>query len=147
MVHPGRLIADEGGDGAFIGKQLAIGPASCSDREIRIPVRVGDDTSRTWIVRRANDGKLTLKHRHIHADGTEDALTSYGGLARDGGSATRQSFGVDAESAALFRAQERLASLENVWTVEVTPGATLTYELRRSGRHARLAFDLTRGTY
>src|SRR5690606_37398321 len=66
----------------------------CSEREIQIPLHVGADRSRTWIVTRTEDG-LRLKHDHRHEDGSEDAVTQYGGDTRDEGTASRQSFPAD----------------------------------------------------
>jgi hypothetical protein len=67
----------------------------------------------------------------------------YCGDTADAGSATRQSFPVDAESVALFRANGRAVSVTNIWAVEVND-ARYVYELRRAGRHFRVEFDLTK---
>jgi len=43
----------------------------CSDKEIRIPFRVGEDKSRTWILS-LDDRGLLFRHDHRHADGTPE---------------------------------------------------------------------------
>ena len=71
-------------------------------------------------------------------------LTQYGGDTANSGSATRQEFPADEHSKQLFRANNIPVSVDNVWAVEVHPGATFAYELRRPNRHFRVEFDLTR---
>jgi hypothetical protein len=44
----------------------------------------------------------------------------------------------------LFVRENIPQSVTNVWAVEVQPGRTFAYELRRPGRHFRVEFDLTR---
>ncbi|MFZ2236097.1 MAG: hypothetical protein WAV67_06950, partial [Dokdonella sp.] len=85
---------------------------------------------------------LRLKHDHRHADGNEDAITQYGGDTATDGTATRQEFPVDAESIALFTANDMQVSNTNIWAVEIDD-ARFAYELRRKGRLFRVEFDLT----
>jgi hypothetical protein len=114
---------------SFTGKKLVAQLASCKADEIRIPFLVGEDKSRTWIIRSDAAG-LTLKHDHRHADGTPDAVTMYGGLASDAGSAQAQSFHADAHTAKLIP-----AASTNVWTLSLSPDAsTMTYYLERDGK-------------
>ena len=80
--------------GPFAGKRLVAEVAECGDAEIRIPFAVGDDRSRTWIIRRTHDG-LLLKHDHRHEDGTPDEITMYGGFAAPTGTQYAQSFAAD----------------------------------------------------
>lgn len=112
----------------------------CSGDTIRIPFHVGENRSRTWVLTRTNTG-LRLKHDHRHEDGSEDAVTQYGGDTRDDGTAERQEFHADSLTAALIP-----AARTNVWTIEVVPGERFVYALRREGteRRFRATFDLTR---
>ena len=122
---------------SFAGKLLVAHVASCKDDEIRIPFAVGEDRSRTWIVRR-EAGTITLKHDHRHADGTPDTLTMYGGAAGEGGSALSQSFAADAATAAMLP-----AAATNVWTITLSAdGRRLTYALARDGK-PRFKAELT----
>ena len=129
-------------DAAFAGP-ITVTVQNCTVDQVRMPVAVGSDRSRTWVVTRTPQG-LTLKHDHRHADGTEDAVSQYGGSTAGPGTALRQEFPVDDFSKALFERRNLPASLTNVWALEIQPGATLAYELNRRGRHFRIAFDLTR---
>lgn len=114
---------------AFAGKKLVANVASCKADEIRVPFVVGADRSRTWIIRH-EPGALTLKHDHRHEDGTPDAVTMYGGLANDSGSAQSQSFLADAHTAKLIP-----AAATNVWTISLSPdGRKLTYYLERDAK-------------
>lgn len=131
---------------AFEGKTLLMHVRGCDEpaRELRIPFHVGDDRSRTWVLTRTQDG-LRLKHDHRHADGSDDAVTMYGGDTSDVGTPQRQSFPVDAESRAMFRKEGLDASLNNVWAMEIEPAQRFVYELARpGGRLFRVEFDLTR---
>lgn len=84
---------------------------------------------------------LRLKHAHRHADGTEDAITQYGGDSQDSGSISRQEFHADAHTASLIP-----AARTNVWSVEIVPEERFVYALRRVGtdRRFRVEFDLKR---
>ncbi|MGI9043247.1 MAG: hypothetical protein ACR2GK_03875 [Gemmatimonadaceae bacterium] len=139
-AFPGRLTQSNAGDSMFARSAVVMHVRECSATEIRIPLHVGEDRSRTWVITPTGAG-LRLKHDHRHADGSEDAITQYGGDTKDAGTATRQEFWADSLTAALIP-----AARVNVWTMEVNPGATFTYGLRREGtdRRFRVEFDLTR---
>lgn len=139
-AYEGSLVRPQPVDSAFAGQTLTMHVRSCSDTEIRIPFHVGEDRSRTWVLTRTSNG-LRLKHDHRHEDGSEDAITQYGGDTAGPGTITVQEFPADAHTASLIPAAAR-----NVWTVEVIPGRTYTYALRREGtdRRFRVEFDLTR---
>jgi hypothetical protein len=124
-------------------QRLIMHVRGCERDTIRIPLHVGADRSRTWVVSRTADG-LRLKHDHRHEDGSEDALTQYGGNTATAGTATRQEFPVDQFSRDLFIRQDRAVSTTNVWAMEVHSNRMFAYELRREGRHFRVEFDLAR---
>ena len=139
-AYAGRLVEGNASDSAFRQNTLVMHVRQCSDHEIRIPFHVGENRSRTWIVTRTGTG-LRLKHDHRHQDGSEDAVTQYGGDTRTAGTAVRQEFHADAHTATLIP-----AAATNVWTMEVVPGERFAYALRREGadRRVRVEFDLTR---
>ena len=139
-AYAGTLVQAVPADTGFAGKPLVMHVRQCSPGEVRIPFHVGENRSRTWIITRTQGG-LRLKHDHRHQDGTEDAVTQYGGDTRGPGTASTQEFHADAHTASLIP-----AAATNVWTVEVTPGARFAYALRREGteRRFRVEFDLTR---
>ena len=139
----GRVVTTEAADSAFAGQRLVMQVRECSANEIRVPFHVGEDHSRTWVITRTGQG-LRLKHDHRHEDGSEDVLTQYGGDTANAGSAERQEFPADQHSRDLFVANNIPQSVTNVWAVEVHPGQTYVYELRRPNRHFRVEFDLTR---
>lgn len=129
-------------DAGWLGERLVIHVRECGENEIEIPLHVGEDRSRTWILTRT-DGGIRLKHDHRHEDGSEDATTWYGGHTTDPGRGWRQSFPVDDYSRGLFLAQGLDASITNIWAMEVHRGERFAYELLRVGRHLRVEFDLT----
>lgn len=144
QTHEGRLATSDPADADFAGKRLVLGPVDCASTDVvRIPFAVGEDKSRTWVITRLPEERVRLKHDHRHTDGTEDALSQYGGDSIDAGTATRQSFPVDAFTRELFIARNIPRSLPNVWSVDIEPGAQFAYELKRPDRHFRVVFDLT----
>lgn len=143
QAYEGRVVSTDAADRDMAGARLVMHVASCTPDTIRIPFHVGEDRSRTWVISRTATG-LRLKHDHRHRDGSEDVLTQYGGDTPDAGRATRQTFPADAFSRDLFVRENIPVSASNVWAVEVAPGRTYAYELRRSGRFFRVEFDLAR---
>lgn len=146
-AYAGRLVSTDAADAEMAGRAMVVHFRECSEGRMAIPfhVEAADgtwDRSRTWLITRTATG-LRLKHDHRHADGSSDAVTFYGGDSADAGSAGAQSFPVDAQSIAMFRANGLDKSATNVWRVEITP-ATYTYQLSRAGRLFRVEFDLTR---
>lgn len=115
-------------DSEFAGKKIST-EVVCGAADVRMPVQVGADRSRTWIFTRPAAG-LELRHDHRHADGTPDKVTMYGGLAREGGTARAQSFLADDYTAKLVPGADT-----NVWTVSLSEdGNVLTYRLERHAR-------------
>jgi hypothetical protein len=140
----GRIIANEPAmpDDPFDGKTLVMHVRECSSLEVKVPFHVGDDHSRTWVLTRTEDG-LRLKHDHRHEDGTDDAVTMYGGDTAAPGSAARQEFPVDDYSIEMFRREGLDVSVTNVWAMEIEPGKRFLYELARpGGRLFQVEFDL-----
>jgi len=144
-AYAGRIVTNEpaADNDPFVGKTLVMHVRECEAGEIKVPFHVGDDRSRTWVLTRTVTG-LRLKHDHRHEDGSDDALTMYGGDTAAPGTATRQEFPADAFSIAMFERQGLTASVTNVWATEIGPGRFL-YELRRpTGRLFQVEFDLTK---
>jgi hypothetical protein len=137
----GRMVTTDPADADFAGKPLVMGTVACSESEVAIPFAVGENRSRTWLITRTPAG-LRLKHVHKHDDGTEDAVSRYGGDTLAPGTATRQEFPADEFSKELFTANKLEQSRTNVWAVEVVPGKLFAYELRRPGRFFRVEFAL-----
>ncbi len=151
-AYAGALVSDQAADADMRGLPMVIHVRECSDTRIAVPFHIGNadgswDRSRTWLITRTGTG-LRLKHDHRHEDGTADAVTFYGGDTAAPGTARAQEFPVDAESVAMFRANDLAASVTNVWRVEVDPagaaGGRYAYQLQREGRLFRVEFDLTR---
>ncbi|MGZ9101265.1 MAG: hypothetical protein ACXW3O_16320 [Brevundimonas sp.] len=139
----GRVVTTDAADADFARSRLMMHVRDCSADEVRIPFHVGDDTSRTWVISRNEEGGLTLKHDHRDPEGRPDGLHWYGGDTVSAGTANRQEFPVDEFSIELFTAGDAAVSTTNVWAVEVHPGRIYAYELRRANRHLRVEFDLT----
>jgi hypothetical protein len=127
----------------FVGQALVMHVRTCdTPGELRVPFHVGEDRSRTWVLTLVGD-RLRLKHDHRHKDGTDDAVTMYGGDSTTPGTVTRQEFPVDEFSKTMFTRENRAVSNTNVWAMEVHPGRMFAYELTRPGRKFRVEFDLS----
>lgn len=114
---------------AFRGKELVAFIKTCSPDEIRIPFSVGEDHSRTWVLRRV-EGGLQFQHDHRHADGTPDEVTLYGGTTLSTGSNLAQSFPADDYTADLIP-----EAATNEWFLSFSEdGTELTYYLERHGK-------------
>ena len=80
----GKVISSDPQDADWAKETLTMHVRDCSDTEIKIPLHVGENRSRTWIVSKTDTG-LRLKHDHRHEDGKPDAVTMYGGDTADAG--------------------------------------------------------------
>ncbi len=144
MAFEGRITSPPAAaDASFAGKALVMHVRECTADVIRVPFHVADDRSRTWVISRTTTG-LRLKHDHRHEDGSEDKVTQYGGDSTTPLSAARQLFPADAFTKELLIREGNVAGAANIWAVEVNPGRTFAYELRRPGRFFRVEFNLTR---
>lgn len=140
QAFEGAVASEDPRDADWAGQTLVMHVRECSDDEIRIPLHVGEDRSRTWVVTRTDEG-FRLKHDHRHEDGSEDVLTQYGGDSSTV-TATRIEFPADEFSRDLFVREGIEASAQNVWLMEIE-GETFTYGLDRPDRTFRAVFDLS----
>jgi len=140
-AYAGKLVSKDAVDADFGAKPMVMHVRECSDTVLRIPFHVGDDHSRTWVISKTDDG-LRLKHDHRHEDGSEDAVTQYGGDTIYEGAKSRQVFPVDQYSIDMFEREGLDASVVNIWAVEIN-NAAFAYELSRPNRHFRVEFDVT----
>ena len=138
----GRLVTTDPADADMAGKPLTMHVRECSADQVRIPFHVGEDHSRTWVLTRTAPG-VRLKHDHRHGL-VEDKVSQYGGDSVSAGTSWRQEFPADAFSRELFIREGLPVSIGNVWAMEIQPGRVFAYELRRTNRHFRVEFDLTR---
>jgi hypothetical protein len=122
----------------LVGRTLIAHFVSCEPDRMHIALHVDDDRSRNWILTRSGS-TLRLKHEHRHEDGSEDAVSQYGGDAPVPGLAHRQIFPADTHTAAIL--PERA---DNFWFLELHAD-TLFYGVHwpRAGHSVRLAFDLS----
>lgn len=143
QAFEGRVVTTDAADEAMRAERLVMHVRECDATGVRVPFHVGENRSRTWVITETPQG-LRLKHDHRHEDGASDTLTMYGGDTANAGADTRQEFPADAESRALFLANNIPQSVTNVWALELMPGESFTYELARPNRLLRATFDLTR---
>jgi hypothetical protein len=137
-TYVGKSVFPEDPGDAFAGKELIMHVKDCSENEIRVPVKVGDDTSRTWVFTKTPKG-LLLKHDHRHADGTPDEVTMYGGYANEASTALQNNFAADEHTAQLLPEAKT-----NVWSLSFDDDTkTFTYYLERHSKpRFKALFDI-----
>jgi len=139
----GQVAKSNPGDTLWQKARVVMHIRDCSDQEIRIPLHVDKDRSRTWVLTRIPQG-LQLRHEHRHADGSLDAVTGYGGQTlNSSGTPNEQAFPSDADSNALFEAQKMPAAKANTWWLLFLPNGHFAYRLTRPGRDFQIDFDLS----
>jgi hypothetical protein len=142
-AYAGEMVRyDEEMDTGWLNRDVIMHVRECSDDEVRIPLHVGENRSRTWVLTRTEHG-IRLKHDHRHPDGTEEVSTQYGGDTADQGSETRQEFPADQHSRDLFEATDHPDGVQNVWIMEIHPGDRFVYNLTRFNRDFAAEFDLS----
>lgn len=140
QAYVGKVIFPEEDKNPFKGQPLKVIFQSCTDSALIMPFHVGENQSRTWMLRFENE-KLLFKHDHRHADGTPDSITNYGGYAIATGDSFRQIFPADAFTANLIP-----AAATNEWAFKLDIEAkTLNYELKRNDQlRFKAVFDLSK---
>lgn len=121
---------------------LVVHIRDCEDNVVRMPLHVGDDRSRTWVLTQ-HPGYIDFQHIHLHEDGSADAVSPYGGQTLASGSATIQAFPVDDASKALFIENGLDVSVANTWTIQFVDAQTMSYKLSRPGRIFEVQVDLS----
>jgi len=140
-AYEGTLVSTDEVDADFASQRIVMHVRDCSDTEIRIPLHVGDNHSRTWILTKSGNS-ITLKHDHRHEDGEPDDVTMYGGDMAANSSGSRMNFPADEFSKAMFEANGIGVSSQNTWAMEVRPAGNLfAYEMSRPNRFFRIEFD------
>lgn len=137
-AYPGRTLFMSEPDEAMLHGDLVMHVAKVDGGIMHVRFLVGDDESRTWILRLTDRG-LQLKHRHLYPDGTPHEVTNYGGWAAEGDSMS-QSFPADDETKELLP-----QASTNVWTMKFDPQRQVfIYDLQRHDRpRYRAEFDLS----
>ena len=141
QAYEGRVLGDDPRDEDWRSETLVMHIRECSEDEIRIPLHVGENRSRTWVVTRQGEG-LRLKHDHRHEDGSEDVLTQYGGDTEGAVTGLMAEFPADQFSRDLFVREDIPVSADNVWLMQIE-GENFTYGLTRPDRNFRAVFDLS----
>ena len=121
---------------------LVVHIRDCEENVVRMPLHVGDDRSRTWVLTQ-HPGYIDFQHIHLHEDGSADAVSPYGGQTLASGSATIQAFPVDEASKALFIENGLDVSVANTWTIQFVDAQTMSYKLSRPGRIFEVQVDLS----
>jgi hypothetical protein len=135
----GTVTSGATANDGFSGKRLVMHVLSCSEDQLLIPFNVGENRSRTWLLTKVKD-RIELKHDHRHEDGTNDAVTMYGGTTTNTGLPGIAVFPADQMTIKTIP-----AAATNVWWMTIN-NTTFTYNLRRIGsdRLFTVTFDITK---
>lgn len=138
----GKLVSTDPQDEDFKTASITV-EVQCSRDAVLMPLHVGDDHSRAWRLTRIDDAaQLKLTHWHIHDDGSEDAISRYGGAATGVATSIRQEFPADDATKRIFDAQNISVSNQNTWAFDIDEEAnTFAYEMSRPNRFFRIEFD------
>jgi hypothetical protein len=138
-AYEGTVNSGATANDGFSGKRLVMHVLSCADGQLLIPFNVGENRSRTWILTKEKD-RIELKHDHRHEDGTNDAVTMYGGTTTNTGLP-----GIAVFPADQLTVKTIPAAATNVWWITIND-TTFTYNLRRIGsdRLFTVTFDITK---
>ncbi len=144
----GKLVSSDEVDANFATAEIIMHVRDCNENEARIPLHVGENRSRTWIISATDGGGLRLKHDHRHEDGEPDAITMYGGdmvLTDDiDWDDSGYAFPADDFSKTMFDKEGIPDSKQNTWVVELKPNEDLfAYQMSRPNRFFRIEFDLS----
>src|SRR5690554_5482569 len=121
---------------------LVVHVRDCEENIVRMPLHVGEDRSRTWVLTQ-HAGYIDFQHIHLHEDGSPDDVSPYGGQTLAAGSATMQAFPVDETSKDLFVKYGLDVSVTNTWTISFVDENTMSYKLSRPGRIFEVHVDLS----
>lgn len=146
QAFEGRVVSSDPADQEWRENRLVVHVRDCEPGLFRLPLSVGEDRSRTWVLTQTGtNASWELRHVHRHADGSLDALTNYGGVSVSDPAAARQEFAADQATKDLFDAEGIPVSKTNVWAMEVRSGQQLmAYELKRPERYFRVEIDLSK---
>ncbi len=119
-IYKGKSSFPDSPEDSFYGKTLVANFSSCTLTEIRVPFEVGENKSRTWIFTKLPNGKIQLKHQHLHDDGRVDEVSNYGGVSSLGQ--------IDQNTKTMhlhfpadeFTKQLIPAASSNIWTIEMS---------------------------
>lgn len=124
----GKAVYPQDEDHEFYGQPLLMTIALCEENQVHIPLQVGENRSRTWMLE-ISEERLSLKHDHRHEDGTPEELTMYGGFASGDGTEWSQFFPADEETAKMLP-----EAATNVWNMVIYPEEEkFEYILHRHG--------------
>jgi hypothetical protein len=136
----GKEVFVAEGVSSWANLELVMDVRECLDTIVYVPFRVGDNTSRTWMVIMEGGERLRFRHDHRHEDGSPEDLTMYGGYGTDMGTGFKQIFPADEFTCNML---DRIC--DNEWMVEFSEDlSTYSYSLRKAGRLIiQVDFDLT----
>ena len=144
--YAGRVVSGDPQDADWREQVLTLGPVECFGGTYTMPLAVGEDRSRVWTLIEGVEG-IEFRHAHTLPDGSPDPVTGYGGYAMyptiAGTYRNTLRFPADATTREIFLANGLEASVDNVWSLTLEPGDTLTYALARPNRDFRAEFDLS----
>ncbi len=140
-AYAARIVEDNDPSPAW-DHPLVVHIRDCEESVIRMPLHVGEDRSRTWVLT-LHPEFIDFQHYHLHEDGSPDSVSPYGGQTLETGLASKQSFPVDQASKTLFVEEGLDVSVNNTWIIDFPNEQTMRYQLSRPGRIFEVEVDLS----
>lgn len=137
----GQTIYPEGKWAPFAGQQIALEVASCTKKEVRIPIFIGGKVYRTLILERTPEG-FFLKHENKNEDGRSNQIDLYGGQTEGNGTAYVQLFPAD-----LYTKNLMSLSTPSVWTLAFSSDRTTFSYLVESDGKLQMQIDFNLNDY
>ena len=141
QAFSGGTIEDTQNSAAYSGRKFILHIRECSDTQIKMPLHIGDNSSRILILTKG-ENSIKLQHDHRHADGSPDDLTLYGGSTTAEGTANAQAFPESAASIETTKALAPTRTWPSVWSIILTSD-DIVYQVVRPGRIIRTQFKLS----
>jgi hypothetical protein len=126
--YAGKEVFIAEGMESWASLELIMHVREFTDTAVYIPFKVGNNSSRTWMLIMEGENTLRFRHDHRHDDGSPEDLNLYGGYGTKNGSAYKQVFPADDFTCNML---ERIC--DNEWTVEFSEDLSVfSYSLRKA---------------
>ncbi|MCK9487932.1 MAG: hypothetical protein M0Q42_00755 [Xanthomonadales bacterium] len=145
QAFAGRVVvneADDGPDPVWEKGPVVLDVRDCPPGGIILALAVGDDRSRTMVLRRQSADQLSLRQLRHNDEGQPLPVTDFGGFSSEESSARTAIFQANDISRELFSRHDQSARSNSVWTLAMPDASTLVYEETSDAGRLKLEFDL-----
>ncbi len=145
QAFAGRVATNktpDGPDPAWQGEPVVLNLRACPPGGVIIAIAVGEDRSRTMVLRQQSADQLSLRHLRHNDEGQPQPVSDFGGFSAEGSEPRKAVFQANDISRDLFTANGQAARNNSTWTLAMPDADTLVYEQDSDAGTLRLEFDL-----